>query len=108
MFVCGGKILMLDVTLQKRVEESVPLIASLTALEISHTPQDDSNSQNSLPSYKHLSDVLATPVESFITEAHRDHPDQIHVGSLLDEVNKHLRYLSQVDGMASEVPEGGC
>ncbi len=80
---------------------------SLTTLKISHAPQgDDSNPQNSLPSDKHLSDLLATLVESFITEAHRDHPDRIHVGSLLDEFNKHLKYLSQVDGMASEAPEG--
>lgn len=106
-FVCGGKILMLDVTLQKHAEENAPLTVSLMMLKISHAPQgDDSNSQNSLPSDKHLSDLLATLVESFITEAHREHPDRIHVGSLLDEFNKHLKYLSQVDGMASEAPEG--
>ena len=89
MFVCGGKILMLDITLQKHAEENAPLTVSLTTLKISHAPQgDDSNPQNSLPSDKHLSDLLATLVESFITEAHRDHPDRIHVGS---EFNKDLR-----------------
>src|SRR5260370_17673488 len=98
---------MLDVKLQKHVEESVPLMVSLMMLKISHAPQGgNSNSQNSLPSDKHLSDVLATLVESFITVAHHDHPDRwIHVGSLLDEFNKHLSCLSQVDGMA---PKGAC
>ncbi|KAF8335776.1 uncharacterized protein EI90DRAFT_256367 [Cantharellus anzutake] len=110
-FLCGGKILVLDFTLQRHTDEKAPLTVSLMSLKILHASQsgeeaNNNSNNNSLPSDKHLSELLETIVQSFITEAHQEHPDRIHVGSLLDEFNKHLRYLSQVDGMASEAPEG--
>ncbi|KAF9516646.1 hypothetical protein BS47DRAFT_1380866 [Hydnum rufescens UP504] len=76
VFVCGGKVLVLDVTLLNHTRsglsnDSMPTI-SLTSLKISHAlPTDDTPVHGPLPSDTLLSALLASDVNAFAPEGVR-------------------------------------
>ena len=113
VFICGGKVLVLDITLLNHTrsgltDASMPTI-SLTSLKISHAPPaDDTPAQASLPSDTLLSALLASDVDAFILECHTQNPvaDSKKVALLLNRFKSHLEYLVHLDGIAAEAPEG--